>query len=357
MGGPLGGVPMLLKDLLSPLAGAPFTSGSRFYKGVVPDYDAELVRRYERAGLNIVGKTSTPEFGIMPVSNPCSSVRREIPGISDVLRGARAAARLRRLRQASCRSPMVATAGARCGFRLRAVGSSRSNPRAEGIPPGPTRASTGSGSPSSTSSRAVCGTALSYSISPRAGADLAVPCAARRASVPPRARRAERKTAHRVHRSPAPPGHGAPRLSSRAHGRRPALRIARSRRSRKRGRTSTPSISAAHSSRSSAVRSRRASTLRKKNSVAGPRKRRARNRHVARRHARRRALGGRCDRRLQIAAVTTRGAFTASTRSTISLLTPTLGCPPLRIGELEPTGAEALAHRTIANFKLGAVFG
>jgi amidase len=69
-GAPLGGVPMLLKDLLSPLAGAPFTSGSRFYDGVVPDYDAELVRRYERGGLNIVAKTTTPEFGIMPVTEP-----------------------------------------------------------------------------------------------------------------------------------------------------------------------------------------------------------------------------------------------------------------------------------------------
>lgn len=69
-GAPLGGVPMLLKDLLSPLAGAPFTSGSRFYDGVVPDYDAELVRRYERGGLNIVAKTITPEFGIMPVTEP-----------------------------------------------------------------------------------------------------------------------------------------------------------------------------------------------------------------------------------------------------------------------------------------------
>jgi amidase len=70
LSGPLGGVPMLLKDLLSPLAGVPFTSGSRFFQGVVPDHDAELVRRYERAGLNIVGKTSTPEFGIMPVTEP-----------------------------------------------------------------------------------------------------------------------------------------------------------------------------------------------------------------------------------------------------------------------------------------------
>ena len=37
------------------------------------------------------------------------------------------------------------------------------------------------------------------------------------------------------------------------------------------------------------------------------------------------------------------------------LLTPTLGSPPLLIGELEPRGAEALAHRTIANLGLGSV--
>jgi amidase len=70
LGGRLGGVPMLLKDLLSPLAGERFTSGSRFYQDVVADCDAELVCRYQRAGLNIVGKTSTPEFGIMPVTEP-----------------------------------------------------------------------------------------------------------------------------------------------------------------------------------------------------------------------------------------------------------------------------------------------
>jgi amidase len=67
---PFAGVPMLLKDLLSPLAGVPYTSGSRLYAGVVPDGDAEIVKRYQRAGLVIVGKTSTPEFGIMPVTEP-----------------------------------------------------------------------------------------------------------------------------------------------------------------------------------------------------------------------------------------------------------------------------------------------
>ncbi|HEV8245169.1 MAG TPA: amidase family protein, partial [Polyangiaceae bacterium] len=69
-GSPFGGVPMLLKDLLSPLAGAPFTCGSRLYRAHVPQHDAEMVRRYKAAGLNIIGKTSTPEFGILPITEP-----------------------------------------------------------------------------------------------------------------------------------------------------------------------------------------------------------------------------------------------------------------------------------------------
>jgi amidase len=44
----------------------------------VPDHDAELVKRYKRAGLLIVAKTNTPEFGIMPVTEsalfgPCKN--------------------------------------------------------------------------------------------------------------------------------------------------------------------------------------------------------------------------------------------------------------------------------------------
>jgi amidase len=69
-GAPFAGVPMLMKDLLSAIAGVPLTSGSRFYRQRIPEHDAELVRRYKAAGLNILGKTSTPEFGIMPVTEP-----------------------------------------------------------------------------------------------------------------------------------------------------------------------------------------------------------------------------------------------------------------------------------------------
>lgn len=68
--GPLAGVPFLMKDLLSACAGVPLSSGSRYYRNYVPLHDAELVQRYRRAGLIVVGKTNTPEFGIMPVTEP-----------------------------------------------------------------------------------------------------------------------------------------------------------------------------------------------------------------------------------------------------------------------------------------------
>jgi amidase len=68
--GPFSGVPFLLKDLLSWFAGEPITSGSRFFKGWVPPYDTEMVRRYRRSGVIVVGKTNTPEFGLTPYTEP-----------------------------------------------------------------------------------------------------------------------------------------------------------------------------------------------------------------------------------------------------------------------------------------------
>ena len=64
--GPFRGVPFLLKDLISWYAGEPITSGSRLFKGWIAPVDSEMVRRYRRAGLIVVGKTNTPEFGLVP---------------------------------------------------------------------------------------------------------------------------------------------------------------------------------------------------------------------------------------------------------------------------------------------------
>ena len=68
--GPFAGVPFLLKDLIASYAGVEMSSGSRFYKGFVPSEDSEYVKRFKRAGLNIFGKTATPEFGITPSTEP-----------------------------------------------------------------------------------------------------------------------------------------------------------------------------------------------------------------------------------------------------------------------------------------------
>lgn len=62
--GPFRGVPFLIKDLGCPVAGMPRTSGSRFLKDEMITEDGELTRRYRAAGLVILGKTNTPEFGI-----------------------------------------------------------------------------------------------------------------------------------------------------------------------------------------------------------------------------------------------------------------------------------------------------
>jgi amidase len=68
--GPFRGVPFLLKDLHSAEAGVRMTQGSRFTRDYVPDFDTELVSRFKRAGLVIVGRTNTPEFGIPPTTEP-----------------------------------------------------------------------------------------------------------------------------------------------------------------------------------------------------------------------------------------------------------------------------------------------
>lgn len=63
-GGPFRGVPWLLKDLNTYMAGLPTENGSRLYRGFRPDVTSELVRRIETAGFVVFGKTATPEFGL-----------------------------------------------------------------------------------------------------------------------------------------------------------------------------------------------------------------------------------------------------------------------------------------------------
>lgn len=69
-GGPFAGVPFLMKDIGAFLAGAPMSMGTMLLKDFVPGHDSELTRRLKKAGLIIIGKTNTPEFGLMPTTEP-----------------------------------------------------------------------------------------------------------------------------------------------------------------------------------------------------------------------------------------------------------------------------------------------
>ncbi len=69
--GPFGGVPFLMKDLTSPIAGVRMTRGSKFFADTPPSpTDSEHVKRLKRAGLVIFGRTNTCELGLSLTCEP-----------------------------------------------------------------------------------------------------------------------------------------------------------------------------------------------------------------------------------------------------------------------------------------------
>ncbi|MCU0265110.1 MAG: Asp-tRNA(Asn)/Glu-tRNA(Gln) amidotransferase subunit GatA [Actinomycetia bacterium] len=61
--GPLAGVPLGLKDVLT-MQGVPTTCGSRILEGWRPAYDATVTRRLKESGVVILGKTNMDEFAM-----------------------------------------------------------------------------------------------------------------------------------------------------------------------------------------------------------------------------------------------------------------------------------------------------
>jgi aspartyl-tRNA(Asn)/glutamyl-tRNA(Gln) amidotransferase subunit A len=66
--GGLHGVPVSVKDLVF-TKGIRTTFGSRIYENFIPDKDNVVVERLRAAGAIIMGKTNTPEFGFMGVTD------------------------------------------------------------------------------------------------------------------------------------------------------------------------------------------------------------------------------------------------------------------------------------------------
>ena len=68
--GPLSGVPFLLKDLGAQLSGTRTSGSGKLWRDFVADHDSTLVARYRAAGLNIFGKSASPEMGLAPSTEP-----------------------------------------------------------------------------------------------------------------------------------------------------------------------------------------------------------------------------------------------------------------------------------------------
>jgi amidase len=68
--GPFTGVPILLKDLGYDCAGYPTSCGNHVLNKKPKAHDSEMVARYKKAGLIVLGKTNTPEFGLLGVTEP-----------------------------------------------------------------------------------------------------------------------------------------------------------------------------------------------------------------------------------------------------------------------------------------------
>jgi len=70
--GPFRGVPYLVKDFSCYMAGVPVHEGMRAVRdaGHVADHDMVMTQRLRQAGLVILGRTNTPELGILPTTEP-----------------------------------------------------------------------------------------------------------------------------------------------------------------------------------------------------------------------------------------------------------------------------------------------
>jgi amidase len=72
--GPFRGVPFLVKDLACYMEGVPVHEGMRALRdaGHRADHDMWLARRFRQAGFVILGRTNTPELGILPTTEPAA---------------------------------------------------------------------------------------------------------------------------------------------------------------------------------------------------------------------------------------------------------------------------------------------
>jgi len=125
--GPLSGVPFLLKDLGAQLTGTRTSGSGKLWADFVADHDSTLVARYRAVGLNIFGKSASPEMGLAPSTEPAMYGPCRNPWNLAYSAGVLPAGRQRRWRHASCRSRTRPMAADRSASRPRPAASSASS--------------------------------------------------------------------------------------------------------------------------------------------------------------------------------------------------------------------------------------
>jgi amidase len=181
--GPLAGVPYLIKDLATFEAGEPARLGSSLYAGFIADHDGSYTARCKRAGLVIMGRSSTPEFGISPSTEPrlfgpCRNPWNLAYSAGGSSGGAAAAVAAGILPVAH-----ATDGGARSVFQRSSVDCSASSPRADACRSRPMLVRVGPGCRLLTWYVAACPIALSCSTAPPVR-NRAIPTRRRRRTAP-----------------------------------------------------------------------------------------------------------------------------------------------------------------------------
>lgn len=120
--GPLAGVPYLIKDL-NAYTGMPLTRGSKLFADQVSQAQSPYTDRIDDAGLVVLGKSNTPEFGLLPSTEPLlhGATRNpwnpgHTPGGSSGGSAAAVAARIVPAAQASDGGGSIRIPAAQCGL-------------------------------------------------------------------------------------------------------------------------------------------------------------------------------------------------------------------------------------------------
>src|SRR5271168_2669009 len=164
--GPLKGVPYLIKDLGFFETGEPATFGSSLFKDFVADHETAYVTRCKKAGLVFMGRSSSPEFGLNPNTEPRLYGSCHNPWDLEYSPGGSSGGAAAAVSAGILPWRMQPTAAARSGSRRRSAACSASSRHAAGYLWRQTPAKDGVGCLPDMWSAAACATRPACSIAP-----------------------------------------------------------------------------------------------------------------------------------------------------------------------------------------------